>query len=149
MEKKKSFYDLQSIEVTGLDNNSNFEIQKKLNFLKNTNIFFINKEILDDQINKYNFIEYYNIFKLYPSTIELKLKKTKFLARTIKDGEIFIIGSNGKFINNYNFKNMESLPMVFGQFTTEKFLYFQKTLIKSKLEYENIKEFFFFSKWKN
>ena len=144
IEKKASFLDLKSIQVTGLDISTNSEIEKNLKFLKNTNIFFINKEILDDQINKYNFIEYYNIFKLYPSTIELKLKKTKFLARTIKDGEIFIIGSNGKFINNYNFKNMESLPMVFGQFTTEKFLYFQKNLIQSKLKYENIKEFFFF-----
>ena len=144
IEKKSSFLDLKSIQVTGLDISTNSEIEKNLKFLKNTNIFFINKEILDDQINKYNFIEYYNIFKVYPSTIKLKLQKTKFLARTIKDGEIFIIGSNGKFINNYNFKNMESLPMVFGQFTTEKFLYFQKTLIKSKLEYENIKEFFFF-----
>ena len=144
IEKKASFLDLKSIQVTGLDISTNSEIEKNLKFLKNTNIFFINKEILDDQINKYNFIEYYNIFKLYPSTIKLKLKKTKFLARTIKDGEIFIIGSNGKFINNYNFKNMESLPMVFGQFTTEKFLYFQKNLIQSKLKYENIKEFFFF-----
>ena len=144
IEKKSSFLDLKSIQVTGLDISTNSEIEKNLKFLKNTNIFFINKEILDDQINKYNFIEYYNIFKVYPSTIKLKLQKTKFLARTIKDGEIFIIGSNGKFINNYNFKNMESLPMVFGQFTNEKFLYFQKTLIKSKLEYENIKEFFFF-----
>ena len=144
IEKKSSFLNLKSIQVTGLDISTNSEIEKNLKFLKNTNIFFINKEILDDQINKYNFIEYYNIFKVYPSTIKLKLQKTKFLARTIKDGEIFIIGSNGKFINNYNFKNMESLPMVFGQFTTEKFLYFQKTLIKSKLEYENIKEFFFF-----
>ena len=142
--KKVIFFGFKIDQVTGLDISTNSEIEKNLKFLKNINNFFINKKILDDQINKYNFIEYYNIFKVYPSTIKLKLQKTKFLARTIKDGEIFIIGSNGKFINNYNFKNMESLPMVFGQFTTEKFLYFQKNLIQSKLKYENIKEFFFF-----
>ncbi len=144
IEKKSSFLDLKTIKVTGLDNSTNSEIEKNLNFLKNTNIFFINKEILDDQINKYNFIEYYNIFKLYPSKIELKLQKTKFLARTIKNNEIFIIGSNGKFINNYNFNNTENLPMIFGKFTFEKFLNFQKNLINSKLDYNNIKEFFFF-----
>ena len=144
IQAKSSFLDLKSIKVTGLDKSINSEIEKNLNFLKNTNIFLINKEILDDQIKKYNFIEYYNIFKLYPSTIELKLQKTKFLARTIKNDEVFLIGSNGKFINNDNFNNTESLPMVFGIFTTEKFFYFKNTLIKSNLDYNNIKEFFFF-----
>ncbi len=144
IQAKSSFLDLKSIKVTGLDKSINSEIEKNLNFLKNTNIFLINKEILDDQIKKYNFIEYYNIFKLYPSTIELKLQKTKFLARTIKNDEIFLIGSNGKFINNDNFNNTESLPMVFGIFTTEKFFYLKNTLIKSNLDYNNIKEFFFF-----
>ena len=67
IKKKESFYNLKSIEVTGLDNEMNLEIEKNLNFLKNTNIFFIDKEILKDQIIKYNFIENYNIFKLYPS----------------------------------------------------------------------------------
>ena len=135
---------LKSIKVTGLDKSINSEIEENLNFLKNTNIFFLNKEILDDQIKKYNFIEYYNIFKLSPSTIELKLKKTKFLGRTIKHDEIFLIGSNGKFINNDSFNIKESLPMVFGKFTSDKFSYFKNILIKSSLDYNNIKEIFFF-----
>ena len=144
IQKKSSFLDLKSIKVTGLDKSINSEIEENLNFLKNTNIFLLNKEILDDQIKKYNFIEYYNIFKLYPSTIELKLQKTKFLARTIINDEIFLIGSNGKFINNDNFNIKESLPMVFGKFTSEKFFYFKNILIKSTLDYNNIKEIFFF-----
>ena len=122
IQKKSSFLNLKSIKVTGLDKSINSEIEENLNFLKNTNIFFLNKEILDDQIKKYNFIEYYNIFKLYPSTIELKLQKTKFLGRTIKNDEIFLIGSNGKFINNDSFNIKESLPMVFGKFTSDNFL---------------------------
>ena len=144
MDKKEELYDLKHIEVIGLDDATNLEIEQNLNFLKNTNIFLLNKEILDDQIKKYNFIEYYNIFKLYPSTIELKLQKTKFLARTIINDEIFLIGSNGKFINNDNFNIKESLPMVFGKFTSEKFFYFKNILIKSTLDYNNIKEIFFF-----
>ncbi len=144
MKKKSSILDLKSIKVSGLDNLTNDEIENNLNFLKNTNILFLNKEILDDQIKKYNFIEYYNIFKLYPSTIELKLQKTKFLARTIKNDEILLIGSNGNFINSNKFSNIEKLPMVFGKFTPEKFFYFKNTLTRSNLDYENIKEIFFF-----
>ena len=59
VEKKKSFYNLKSIEVIGLDNTINLEIEKNLSFLKNTNIFFIDREILKDQISKYNYIENY------------------------------------------------------------------------------------------
>ncbi len=144
MEQKSSILDLKSIKVSGLDNSTNAEIEDNLNFLKNTNMFFLNKEILDDQLKKYNFIEYYNIFKLYPSTIELKLKKTKFLARTFKNDEILLIGSNGKFININNFNNIENLPMVFGKFTSEKFLNFKNTFNQSNLDYDIIKEIFFF-----
>ena len=144
MKKKSSILVLKSIKVSGLDNSINAEIENNLNFLKNTNIFFLNKEILDDQIKKYNFIEYYNIFKLYPSTIELKLQKTKFLARTIKNEEILLIGSNGKFINSNSFNNIENLPMIFGKFTSEKFFNFKNILSQSNLDYDNIKEIFFF-----
>ena len=122
----------------------NLEIEKNLNFLKNTNIFFIDKEILKDQIIKYNFIENYNIFKLYPSKIFLELRQAEFLARTIKNNKTFIIGSNGKFINIEKFSNYQDLPIVFGKFTAEKFINFKKIIYKSAFNYNNIKEMFFY-----
>jgi len=144
IEKKSSFFNLKSIEVVGLDNITNSEIEQNLNFLKNTNIFFIDKEILNDQIRKYNFIENYNIFKFYPSKIILKVKQANLLARTIKNNEMFLIGSNGKFINIAKFNNVDELPMVFGKFMPEKFILFKKILNQSDLNYNSIKEIFFF-----
>tara|TARA_Y100000741_G_scaffold262641_1_gene203218 strand:- start:1196 stop:1885 length:690 start_codon:yes stop_codon:yes gene_type:complete len=144
IEKKSSFYNLQNIEVKGLDNEINLEIEENLNFLKNTNIFFIDSKILKDQISKYNFIENYNIFKIYPSKIILKLKQAEFLALTIINNETFIIGSNGKFISVEKFKNYENLPLVFGKFSPEKFINLKKIIYKSDLGYNNIKEIFFF-----
>jgi len=144
IKKKEAFYNLKSIEVTGLDQAINIEIEESLDFLKNTNIFFLDKKILKDQIKKYNFIEKYNIVKLYPSKIFLKLQQTEFLAKTIKDNEIFLIGSNSKFINIKKFNNNYSLPLVFGKFTAEKFVSFKKILSKSNLNYNDIKEIFFY-----
>ena len=144
VKKKESFYDLKSIEVIGLDKSINLEIERNLNFLKNTNIFFIDREILKDQMSKYNYIENYNIIKLYPSKIILELKQADFLARTIENNEIFLIGSNSKLINTEKFSNHEDLPMVFGKFTTEKFVSFKKIINKSGLEYDKIKEIFFY-----
>ena len=144
IEKKKSFYNLQSIEVIGLDNTINLEIEKNLNFLINTNIFFVDSEVLKDQISKHNYIENYNIIKLYPSKIILELQQTDFLARTIENNKIFLVGSNSKLIDIKKFNNYEDLPMVFGKFTAEKFVSFKKIINKSGLEYNNIKEIFFY-----
>ena len=144
IKKKQSFYELKSIEVIGLDEAINIEIKKNLNFLKSTNIFFLDKEILKDQISKYNFIENYNIIKSYPSKIILKLQQTEFLARTIDNNEIFLIGSNSKLINIKKFNNYENLPIVFGKFTTGKFVSFKKIINKSDINYSEIKEIFFY-----
>ena len=144
VKKKESFYNLKSIKVVGLDSEINLEIEENLNFLKNTNIFFIDREILKDQMSKYNYIENYNIIKLYPSKIILELKQADFLAITIENNEIFLIGSNSKLINTEKFNDYEDLPMVFGKFTTEKFISFKKIINKSSLEYDKIKEIFFY-----
>ena len=144
IQKKKVFYNLQSIEVKGLNNKINSEIEQNLDFLKNTNIFFIDRGVLEDQINKYNFIEKYDVFKLYPSKIILELKQVEFLALTIKNGEILLIGSNGKFINIEKFNNYEDLPMVFGKFTSERFINFKKIIFESDLNYNKIQEIFFY-----
>ena len=144
IEKKKLFYNLKSIEVTGLDSLINQEIEQNLNFLKNSNIFFINKEIFKDQIDKYNFIESYNINKIYPSKIVLQLKQAEFLAQTIINNETFVVGSNGKFISIEKFSNYKDLPAVFGKFTAKKFINFKEIIYKSDLNYNNIKEIFFY-----
>ena len=144
VEKKESFYNLQSIKVKGLNNSINLEIEEDLNFLKDTNIFFIDKKILKDQISKYNFIESYNIIKLYPSKIIVELQQAKLLAQTIKNNKTFLIGSNSKFINTEKFTNYGELPIIFGKFTPEKFLSFKKIIYNSDLNYNNIKEIFFY-----
>ena len=144
VKKKESFYNIKSIKVVGLDSKINLEIEQNLNFLENTNIFFIDKEILKDQLSKYNFIENYNIFKSYPSKIILEVQQAEFLARTIRNNETFLIGSNSEFINTEKFSNYENLPIIFGKFTAEKFINFKKIISQSDFSYNNIKEIFFY-----
>ena len=144
VKKTESFFNLRSIEVTGLDKPINLQIKKNLHFLKNINIFFIDKAILRDQIKKFNFIENYKITKHYPSKIILKLQQADFLAKTIKDDKILIIGSNSKFIDINKLNNYDDLPTVFGKFTAKNFLVFKKILNQAGYNYNNIKEIFFY-----
>ena len=143
-EKKDLFYNLDSIEVTGLSEKFNLEIEERLNFLKNTNIFFIDDQVLIDQINNYNFIENFNIIKFYPSKILIKLKKTEFLAKTIQNNNYFFIGSNGKFINFEKFDEKVNLPIVYGKFTPTQFLKFNKIIKNIDLDQNSINEIFFY-----
>ena len=143
-EKKDLFYNLDSIEVTGLSEKFNLEIEERLNFLKNTNIFFIDGQVLIDQINNYNFIENFNIIKFYPSKILVKLKKTEFLAKTIQNNKYFFIGSNGKLINFEEFDEKINLPIVYGKFTTTQFLKFNKIIKNIDLDQNSINEIFFY-----
>ena len=144
VEKKDSLYDLNHIEVVGLNEKLNMEIKKNLNFVKKMNIFFLDKEILEDQINKYNFIESYNISILYPSKIIIKLKQTKILGKTYKDNEVYLIGSNGKFIDIKKFNQYKNLPIVYGKFNPDKFIFLKNIIYEINLNYNDIKEIFFY-----
>ena len=45
-------------------------------------------------------VDAYRSSKVFPSKIVINLKKTNYLANTIKDNEKYIIGSNGKLIDD-------------------------------------------------
>ena len=93
-------------------------------------------------IDSYNIVENYNIFKNYPSTLNIKINKTNFLAKINYDGKTFIVGSNGKLIDEKYISNY--LPYIFGSPETEEFLKFKKKIDKSKFSYEKIKNFYFY-----
>ena len=74
----------------------------------------MNRVRIKDVIEKNNLVEKYSVFRLYPSSLNIIINKTNFLAVTKKDGNNFLLGSNGKLIitdeTNHN------LPFIFGDF---------------------------------
>ena len=63
------------------------------------------------------------IYLKIPSRIDVKLKKTNFLAKINLDGQLFFIGSNGKLTQSF-FIN-EDLPFIFGNPNINEFLKFK------------------------
>ena len=84
----------------------------------------------------------YDIFKKYPHSIDVKIEKTKFLAKINKNGQIFYIGSNGKFIKNSSLNN--ELPFIFGNPEVFEFFKIKEIIDKSKISYTEIKNLYFF-----
>ena len=137
-----NLFEIKKINVSGLSEIENQNIINNLKSLNLENIFFLNGKEINNIIKKNNLIEDFKIFKKYPSTLEIKIKKTNLLARIYKDGLIFNIGSNGK-LSNYN-KASQYLPFVFGKFHIDEFLKFKNIIDDSKFSYDEIKNLYFY-----
>tara|TARA_B100001109_G_C18718060_1_gene405742 strand:- start:114 stop:788 length:675 start_codon:yes stop_codon:yes gene_type:complete len=136
------FQKVQDIQISGLSETENKFILDQIENLNFKNIFLINKKEISNLIDSNSLIETFQIFKQYPSTIKIIIKKTLFLAKMNDKNEIFIIGSNGKLIPN-NF-HTDKLPFVFGKPKIEEFLKFKKILDQSKFSYDQIKSLYYF-----
>ena len=129
------------INIKGLSSTDNLKIYNELNNLFNKNILLIRKEEIETVINKYNIIDEYNIKKIYPSTINVNIKPTKFIARLSSNDQL-LVGANGKLIEEK--KNSEILPYIFGEFNSKNFLLFKKKINQSKFIFSKFKTLYFF-----
>ena len=115
---------------------------QKIKDLNLKNLFLINKKEIINLINHNTLIEKYNIYKKYPSSLDINIKKTKFLARINNNGEIYLIGSNGKLSKNDFLNN--KLPFIFGKPDINEFLNFKKIIDQSKFSFNEIANLYFF-----
>ena len=106
------FQKINNINIVGLDIKDKLILLKKIEKFNLNNIFSIRKFDLANEVESNSLVENYSIFKRYPSSLDINIKKTKFLAKINKDGQILYIGSNGKFIKNDSLNNQ--LPFIFG-----------------------------------
>ena len=137
-----NFNTILKIKISGLDQKDSQNLLNKLNNLNLQNIFFINKKEIIELINSNSLIERYEIFKTYPSTINIDIEKTNFFAKINNNGKIFLIGSNGKL--TLSDKSFNDLPFIFGKPSIDEFLKFKKILEKSKFSYDQIENLYFF-----
>ena len=132
----------KNIEIYGVNQNESVEIKKIIENLNIENIFSINRKNLKSNIDSINIIEKFEIFKNYPSTLKIKIKKTKFVALTKKDGKDYFIGLNGKLIETNG--SILELPYVFGDLDVEEFIKFKDKIDKSNFNFNQISKLYFY-----
>ena len=141
LENQKSYSStINQINIEGLSNIDNSKIFNELNDLFYKNIFLVSKREIQKVISKYNIIEEYSIKKIYPSTININIKPTNFVARLSNNNQL--VGANGKLIENK--ENSEILPNIFGEFNSQNFLNFKKNIVVSKFNFNELKTLYFF-----
>ena len=138
-----NFLSVKEINVTGLENKENSTLSKKIErLLKLDNIYLINKKDLNTLIESNNLVEKYFIFKRYPSSLNINIDKTNFLAKISKNGKIYDLASNGKLIENRH--SNRQLPFVFGNPEIIEFFNIKKIIDESQISFEEIESLYFF-----
>ena len=136
------FKDIDRIKIIGLEESEKQNLLKKLKFIKSKNIFFLNKIDIVNVLDANKIIENYTISKIYPSSLEVKIKKTKFLANVFNDGKLFLLGSNSKLIRSIEIK--DDLPIIFGGYNKESFFNLLQSIENSNFKLSEIKNLYFF-----
>ena len=133
---------IDEITVIGLNEREMQYLLSNLELHNLENIFFLNKFELEEKLKANKLIENYTVFKRYPSSIEIRVNKTKFLANVFKDGKSFVLGSNGKLISSIDKNN--NLPNIFGDYDKASFFNLLQSIKKSKFELSRVKNLYFF-----
>ncbi len=133
---------IKEINISGLDKDERILLSKNLEFFKLKNLLFMDKKILEKIINSNHYVEKYFVFKRYPSSLDIKIEKTKLLAYVNRNGNYFFLGSNKKFIKTNDIT--KNIPFIFGFFKKEDFFYFKKIIEDSNFELNEIEKLYFF-----
>ena len=128
------FYQIKKFNITGLNKIETSKIYDDLIIFKNDNI--------SEKIYSNNFVEKIKIFKLYPSTLNVEIKKTKFLAITKKNNKDYLIGTNGKLIEIKD--TISNMPFIFGNINVQNFLKFKKAIDNSNFKFNEIENLYYF-----
>ena len=136
------FKNIDQITVIGLQENEKQDLLNDLQLLNLNNIFFLKKFELMNKLEANKLIENYTIFKKYPSSIVIKVNKTRFLANVFNNGKSFVLGSNGKLIESIEKKS--NLPNIFGEYDKDSFFNLLKSIKNSNFRISNIKNLYFF-----
>ena len=117
-------------------------IKKKLSFLYRTNIFLLNTDKIASELKEIDFINSFEIKKLYPDKIKIKVFEKKPIA-VIQNKQVKKYFTNsGEIINFIDLKEYNNLPIVFGD--KENFLIFYQKLKQANFPINEVKKFYLF-----
>ncbi len=134
-----------SIKKIFIENNDIIDdknIKKNLAFLYETNLFLLKTKNIKLKLNEIDFIESYEIKKIYPNKIKIKVFEKKPVAVLIHKKNKLFFTSNGGTANFIDLTEFKNLPMVFGD--KKSFEIFYKELISINFPINEIKKFYLF-----
>ena len=117
-------------------------VKKKLDYLYQENLFLLNLKKIETKINDIDFIESFEIKKLYPNKIKIKIfEKTPIVILQNKKEKKYFTNKEDT-INFFELDEFEGLPIVFGD--KKNFQVFYNDLKNINFPISEIKVFYLF-----
>ena len=135
-------FTIKNVEVENnkvLDSN---KIINELENLKGKSLLFVDREIIKSAINKFDFISSFQVKKIYPKTIRIKIFEKKPVAIYIEEKNKFYISEKGDLIKYIEIDYYNNLPLLFGKKTN--FNIFFQGLKNANFPITDIKSFHYF-----
>ena len=116
-------------------------IKKKISFLYEENLFFLNNKKIISKLQELDFIDSIEIKKIYPNQIKVKIFEKQLIA-IIQNKKEKNYYTNKGLINYKKLNGFEDLPVVFGD--NKSFEIFYNDLEKIDFPISDIKKFYLF-----
>jgi len=134
-----------NIKEIKIENNlilSKKTIKRNLVFLYDSNLFFLNTFDIEKELRKISFIDSYQLKKIYPNKLIIKIFEKKPIAVLLHKKKKFFISENYNLIDYTDLANNRDLPEVFGN--QNNFKKFHKSLKKINFPLDIIKKYYFY-----
>ena len=119
-------------------------LRNDLALFKNQNIFLIKNNHIYSILDNLSQIESFKIKKIFPSKIDIDIKKTTYVGKTMKNGKVYLIGNNKKFIEQKKINIRPNVPFVFGNFSIKEFLILQNNLKENNFNLDEFKSYYYY-----
>ena len=132
------------IEKITIENNKILDdqtIKKKISFLYEENLFFLNNKKIISKLQELDLIDSIEIKKIYPNQIKVKIFEKQILA-IIQNKKEKNYYTNKGLVNYKKLNGFEDLPIVFGD--NKSFEIFYNDLVKIDFPISDIKKFYLF-----
>ena len=141
----KNFFSNLQIKKITIENNKIIkeeEIKEKLSFLYDTNFFFLRTKNIEKKLKEIQFIESYQIKKIYPNNLKIRIIEKKPIAIIKKMKQKKYFTERGDLIDFRDIKKFKDLPIVFGD--EKSFSTFYLNLKYINFPIEEIEKFYLF-----
>ena len=132
-------FNIQEIDIQNSDLLKKDEIRKSLNSIYNKNLLFLKNSEIEAKLKENSFIESFNIKKIYPNTLKIKIFEKKPIAILIHKKKKFYLSERIELIEYKSLPNYQNLPYVFGDIN--KFKIFYKNLNEINFPFNQIKKY--------
>ena len=142
--KFSNIFKLEYININGLSLDEENSLRNDLELFKNQNIFLIKNNHIYSILDDFKQIESFKIKKIFPSKLNIDVKKTTYIGKTMKNGKVYFIGNNKKFIEQKKINIQPNVPFVFGNFSIEEFLILQNNLKDNNFNLDEFKSYYYY-----